>query len=492
MRLFLLSVSACAMIAIRSADGQPPGGGGGFVAKLAVAKRFDTDGNGRLESNERHAAMEYLEANPQLRRQGRAAVVGSPTPPPPGPRLAPGDVQVYPASIPLFDAGTLRTVFLDFKETDWERQLVSFHRTDILVPATLTVDGQVYRDVGVHFRGENSFFMVRDGWKRSLTLNFNDVHADQNLLGYTGLHLLNFHEDPTFLRTILYMEIARRYFAAPKANFMRVVINGESWGVYANQQQFDKRFVRDHFHTAKGARFRSPGRSSNGAFGYLGNDMAIYKQFYALRGEDDPKAWSDLIRLCKLLNQTPPEALVKAVEPLLDIDGALAWLALDNVVVNDDSYWHDGNDFAVYQDPQRRFHLVPHDVNEAFRPVKMRSGGDGLRIDPFTNMTNKDRPLLKLLVAPELRTRYLRLVKEMAENWLDWAKLAPIVERYRALIAADVSTDTHKHFSTNEFDTGVYGVGDGSPAAALTLKGFCERRRAYLLNLPEIKKLDQE
>ncbi len=269
---------ACAVFALGPAGDQPPGGKGGYMPKLEVVKKFDKDGDGRLDSNERHAAMAYLEANPQLRKKGRAPVGGPQGPPPPGPRLAPGGVKTYPASVPLFDAGTLRTLFVEFEDADWEKQLVAFHRTDVLVPAKLTVDGKVYRDVGVHFRGENSFFMVRDGWKRSITLDLDCVHAGQNLYGYRGLHLLNFHEDPTFLRTILYMELARHYFAAPRANIVRVVINGESWGVYANQQKFDKDFLRDHFQTTKGARFRSPGRSTSGNFAYHGDDVAAYKR----------------------------------------------------------------------------------------------------------------------------------------------------------------------------------------------------------------------
>jgi hypothetical protein len=38
--------------------------------------------------------------------------------------------------------------------------LGAFYNTDVEVPATLTVDGRVFRDVGVRFRGNSSFFAV--------------------------------------------------------------------------------------------------------------------------------------------------------------------------------------------------------------------------------------------------------------------------------------------------------------------------------------------
>ena len=57
----------------------------------------------------------------------------------------------------MYDTGTLRTLFLEFESADWEKELEAFYSTDVEVPATVTVDGNVYRDVGVHFRGASSF-----------------------------------------------------------------------------------------------------------------------------------------------------------------------------------------------------------------------------------------------------------------------------------------------------------------------------------------------
>ena len=58
-------------------------------------------------------------------------------------------------------------------------------------------------------------------------------------------------------------DIARRYIPAPKANFAKVVVNGESWGVYVNAQQFNKEFLKEWFpDDADGPRWKvrgSPG-----------------------------------------------------------------------------------------------------------------------------------------------------------------------------------------------------------------------------------------
>jgi spore coat protein CotH len=128
--------------------------------------------------------------------------------------VAAADVKSF-AGAPLFDSNVVRTIFLEFAASDWEQELADFKNTDVQVPAKLLVDGKSYADVGVHFHGASSFMMVGAGRKRSLHLSLDFVHKDQKLAGYRSLALLNSHEDPTFLRAVLYSQIAREYIPAP-------------------------------------------------------------------------------------------------------------------------------------------------------------------------------------------------------------------------------------------------------------------------------------
>jgi hypothetical protein len=90
------------------------------------------------------------------------------------------------------------------------------------------------------------------------------------------LNLLNLHEDASFLSTVLYSQIAREHIPAPRANFVKVVINGESWGIYCNVQQFDKIFLEENFAAKKGTRWKvsgSPGAA--GGLEYLGERKGL-------------------------------------------------------------------------------------------------------------------------------------------------------------------------------------------------------------------------
>ena len=108
----------------------------------------------------------------------------------PGPRIAPSEVAPF-AGKPLYDPAVVRTLFLDFEDSDWEAEMADFYKSDVEVPANLTVDGKKYPNVGVHFRGMSSYFAVREGGKRSLNVSVDFADPKQRLYGYKTLNLLN-------------------------------------------------------------------------------------------------------------------------------------------------------------------------------------------------------------------------------------------------------------------------------------------------------------
>ena len=76
-----------------------------------------------------------------------------------------------------------------------------------------------------------------------------------------------------------------------------------------------------------------------------------------------------------MLDETPPEELEAALEPILDIDSTLWFLALDVALVNSDGYWTRASDYSLFHDADGRFHVIPHDMNEAIREGRGGPGG---------------------------------------------------------------------------------------------------------------------
>ena len=282
----------------RRPGGMPPfgGGRGGPRPPEKLVNQFDTDKDGKLTGAERQAALE-------TRGGGTVTLLNEES----LRNSVQNDVQTSLASIPegspsLYNAGTLRTLYLRFHHENWSEQMNAFYRTDIEVPADLIVDGKVYPEVGVHFRGTSSYFTVNSE-KKSFNIAVDYSKDGQRLYGYKTLNLLNGHVDGSFLREVLYNRISRDYIPAMKTNLVKLVINGENWGVYINLQQYNKDFLAEWFGTKDGVRWKvGPGRG--GALNYAGDDPTTYQETYQLKTNNVDDPWTDLIAFCEMLDET--------------------------------------------------------------------------------------------------------------------------------------------------------------------------------------------
>ncbi len=517
-------------------NAQPPGSGGRGDRKMVA--EFDKDGDGILNAEERKAAREELSKNPPRRRGPRGGRRFEPGKP--GQRISADDVKSYPDTT-LYDPNTLRTLFLEFENDDWEQELAVFKPTDVEVPAKLTVDGKVYPNVGVSFRGASSFFMIPDGLKRSLNVSMDLADKDQRLYGYKSLNLLNCMGDASMMSSVLCSYLASQRIPTPKVNYVKVVINGESWGIYTNCEQFNKDFVKEHFGTSKGARWKVPGSPrGDGGLRYLGEEIQPYRQRFEIKSKDSEQSWRELINLCRVLNETPADQLADALDGLLNIDGALWFLAVDIVTCNSDGYWTRASDYSIYRHPDGMFHIIPHDMNEAFRGARRRRGGPprggdakskqpprdqkgakapprdrpprgdtakgrpprppraggfgrgGVELDPLIGLDDPGKPLRsKLLANEKFRTRYLQHVRTIAEDLLTWDNLKPRVGTIRKLIERDVAADTRKLMTIDAFRAATSNSLPDDPQSS-NLRSFVAKRSAYLLAHPAIKALPDE
>lgn len=483
---------------------QPPTPPGGFFGgpmggpELALVERFDVDGDGRLDATERALARKAAREERPARGPGpgggpgRGGFGGDRPPAAPGRKMTPADVPSYPDA-DFYDLTLLRTLFLEFDSDDWEQELADFRPTDVDVPATLTVDGRTIEGVGVHFRGASSYFMVGEGYKRSLNLSIDHGDDDTDLHGYRTLNLLNANGDASMMSSVLYSHVASPHIPVPKATFVRVVINGESWGVYVNVEQANKDFLRDRYGSSKGNRWKVKGRpGGRGGLEYFGENPEPYRGIFELKTKENDAAWRDLIAVCRIFEETPLGKLEERIRPVLDVDEALWFLAIDNALVNSDGYWTRASDYTLFEDADGVFHVIPHDMNECFIAGGPPGGPGGGRggpghggpdLDPLIALDDGGKPLRSgLLGIPRLRERYLDHVRSIARDQLAWESIGPVIEQCRQLIHEAVREDTRKLASTEAFEaaTSPVPVADdgGRPTS---LRGFLERRRAFLL-----------
>ena len=391
----------------------------------------------------------------------------------------------------MYDHTLVRDVYLDFPQSDYWAQLTSNYASETEIPATMTIDGIVYDSVGVRFRGNTSYFTIGNSQKKSFAISTDFVHQDQLCMGFKNLKFNNAHEDASFMREVLYDQMASRHTPNAKANYIHLHLNGQDWGIYPNIQSLDKIFLEGYFMSNDGARFRATtgetgmgggGGGGGGGAGwgdgtaglnYLGADTITYQKYYSLKSSDIADPWQKLIDACQILS-TATAGNMGSVAEKIDIDKALWLLASENVFTDDDSYIMKGKmDYYVYYEPETgRTTPLEYDGNSSFQTNAATSNSWG----PFKNVTNVNYPLLnKLLNIPEWRQRYLAHYRTILNETFTTANANAIIDSTDALIKALVNSDPKKLYTYAQYTSGV-----------TALKTFVANRRNFLLSNAEV------
>ena len=396
----------------------------------------------------------------------------------------------------LYDDSVVREVTLDFHDTNWWQQLKANWSSGTNILADMTVDGIPFLDVGVHIKGNSSYFFLDPAdRKASLGIDLDHVHVDQQVYGHSTLNLNNGIEDPTFCREITFQNVASGYTPNGRGAHCHLTINGGDWGVYINIEQYNRGVLGDFFPDDNGLRFKCPNNPAGPGLSYQGQNKAIYQQSYELKdwlGHPDP--WQVLIDACEKLD-TEPLSNVDVIDDWVAIDAALWTVALENVFMDEDSYISKGADFTTFWDPRHeQLHLHLHDANESFGVSYFGwPAGTLWELPPLYNKNKVDKPVLhRLLDVPELQQRYFAHMRTFLDEEFYWDKLGPRLAAYQLNIDAMVQADPWKLYSYQDFvdnfnQTVIIEIG-GSFVPAPGLSEFVQNRNAYLATNTKVDK----
>ncbi|HLP96665.1 MAG TPA: CotH kinase family protein [Saprospiraceae bacterium] len=404
-----------------------------------------------------------------------------------------------PGSRPLFDKKTVGEVRLTLPTSDWVNVLDSMriYNADGL-PATVVVDGSRYEGAKVRFRGDKSY---AKGLKRNpMSIKLNADNPAQNHQGAVSLKLSAAVRDPSMVREMLFHEIASKYMPASQAAFTKLYINEEYIGVFVNVESVDKGFFEANYGGSKGAAFKAgvdnkpenlPPSCKQNIFGSLEyeDNLDCYKGNFELDSKGG--GWTELQELTRKLANEPGN-----VGQVLDVDRALWMLALNNVMVNLNSY--SGNysvNYYLYRDANNRFQPVHWDLNLAFGSYKNTGSGSDLNLrqlqnlDPLLHADNPYKPLAsQLLKDPLNRKIYLSHIRQINEdNFLNGA-YEKRAKELQGMIVVPFNDDKYKTYSYDDFQRSLNEtVGKKSKIPGLT--ELMSKRSRYLKTHPELTKL---
>lgn len=366
----------------------------------------------------------------------------------------------------LWDTDQVHTVKLAFSQPDWYQQLrVNFEgKADPdYMPVDVEIGDRSLPKSGIRFKG-NSSYNSYPGQKKSFKIKFDKYDKKQHLEGVTTINLNNAFKDPSFVREKMYYELAAGLgLAASRVSYAAVYINDRYWGLYFLTEQVDKILITGRFGSEEdGNLFKGDPR---GTLEYRGDDPAPYKQMYELETNEKADDWSDLIALSRALNLGPMTDL----PTLLDIEGALSLVALDNYTVNLDSYIGSGHNYYIYHRmSDGLFTPIPWDPNEAWGVFTLNMPLQQLTMLPILYPMNSNpvRPLAaRLLAVPEYRQRYIEKMQSLAVGIGHPDVLVPRMNALRDMIRPFVQDDNQKMFTDRQFEDAMQAdVGGGAPA----------------------------
>jgi hypothetical protein len=406
------------------------------------------------------------------------------------------DAQYYRAlqTAGLYDPTLFRTVNLTFTQANWGTLLAAARSNGINVNCSVVTlnNGATNLNVGSRYKGNTSY--TQAGTKKSINLEFDWAVTNADLMGFSTINLNNAAGDETIMREPLFFTIMSQYTPCPEGAMANVVINGSQWGVYSLVQQENAELIQQWFPSSEGDRWRAPNAaaggggggggftSSNSAFAYFGNtNLASYLPHYELKTDNVATnvAWQRLINAIQVLNTTPTNQLRDTVENVFAVDDWLWMLAIENLFVDDDSYWNKGADYGFYYEVESgRIHPVEHDGNEAFTTTL----GIDYTLSPVTGATGSNRPLLyRLLPINELRQRYLAHMRTVLEENFNPAVAVPIINQFHSLSINAILTDPNKGFTMAAYTNDL-----------IALRAYVTNRHKFLTNHAELLPLQPD
>ncbi|WP_170110251.1 CotH kinase family protein [Flavilitoribacter nigricans] len=395
----------------------------------------------------------------------------------------------------FFKVDQVQQIHITFEQEDWRYLLDSLrYNGEELLPATVRINDEELEGVGVRYREGRAFTPAAK--RNGLFLQLDLKKDGQAYQGYTSIDLSDGVRDPSMLREVLAHEIAQPYLPAPRANFAKVFINEELYGLFSNIEVIGKQFLTRNFAETDGTLFAATPdyivpapeecRSKLYASLQVDNSAACYQHnFTALQNAD----WTALFGLAKTLQDKPGE-----IEKVLNIDKTLWMLAFNNVLANLSSYSGQYSpNYLLYRDESGRFVPIITGFNFAFGSYKNTGTGSDLgtvemlQLDPMLHADDPSKPLISVLLGNEkYQKQYLAHMRTLINNHFKDDTFNKRVEALQLMVLPDLAEDENKYYTLAEIEKSLTTT-IGRKSKIPGLVAFMNKRISYLENHPAFR-----
>ena len=428
-------------------------------------------------------------------------------------------VKADDRNAPPFDTSRVATVRIEMLDKDWEfcmkhpfeEQYVpaDFWFDDELIP-----DVGV-RTKGNSSLGQAAGWHSP---RMPLAVDFNLLNRSRSFHGVKKVFLNNGWSDPTLIREILAYDIfASIGLPTPRATLIDLWVNDTHLGVYTMAEVIDTSFLRQHFADDSGNLYKpelmvarlnwtekdayksltmagtpeqphqDPALYTNIGGGPLidilralgmEDSVAIYEDITPPEGdfvrglppmrmprnyleammlktnENNPD-YSGLFKFLDVLNNEPDETFPQEIEKVLDVDGALKFIAASALILHLDNYIGIGHNNYLYE-VDGKFTFLPWDTNMAFGTFNQGIRKNGLinyYIDEPTAGAIYRYPLVdRLLDYEPYFNKYRGYIQELMDGAFSLDVILPRLEQLVEMVRPYAKADTEMLYSYEDWE----------------------------------------
>lgn len=318
--------------------------------------------------------------------------------------------------------------------------LYSGHEFMATVSYQSTVLNLTMDSIGFRARGNTSLASQ----KKSFKIDFNRFLPGQKFEGLEEINLNGEHNDVSILRAFLAQHLMRSAgLPSSRTSYVELYVNNEYKGLYLNSEHLDDEFLD----------LRFPGQANGNlwkcAYGadltWWGANPNNYQQVYELKTNKDSADYSALVHLIDVLNNTPANQFVCAIQEVLDVDLFLRNIALEILMGQWDGYAYNKNNYYLYQrEGDGKFVYLSFDLDNTFGIDWFNINWAQRNIYAWSP-SNQARPLYtKLLAVPYFKDRFTFHLNDLLFNVWQESELQLLLQSKQQLISSAALSDDYK------------------------------------------------
>ena len=356
----------------------------------------------------------------------------------------------YAASRTIFDDASIPRISITLSSEDLgDILLPGNEESDVYYPAALRFTSPLVDDaitsVGVRLRGK----IGRYARKKSFKISFNEFVRARQFHGLRKLNLNADHNDPSLIRTKLCWDLFNKFgVPAPRANHVRLYINGEYRGLYMNVENVDKIFVKTRFGNNSGNLYKCNYVSEQADLVFREDeryDLVGSGTSYEMAINQKRTDYSDLAHFIDILNNTPDHEIVPELEQVFNVEGFLKWMVVSIHTGSWDDYLWNGSNYYLYHNLETgKFEFIPYDYDMSFGIGSGEERWDTRDVYRFQHPRHP-RPLAtRILSQGKYMNMYSFLLNEFVIRYYSPQILEPRISQVKDMIGSAAEEDMYR------------------------------------------------